>query len=111
SPSPAGHRSIPVIDRRRGPATGPRVFPASRGGRSASRMTRPFLEVHMKRVISCGAVALLLLVGADATAQGKLSGFAAIGPTTTSGDLKDADSTKPGFMAPAGFETQSSRTA
>ncbi len=58
----------------------------------------------MKRVISCGAVALLLLVAADATAQGKLSGFAAIGPTTTSGDLKDADSTKSGFMAQGGFE-------
>jgi opacity protein-like surface antigen len=58
----------------------------------------------MKRVISCGAVALMFLVGADATAQGKLSGFAAIGPTTTSGDLKDADSTKSGFMAQAGFE-------
>lgn len=58
----------------------------------------------MKRVISCGAVALLFLVGADATAQNKLSGFAAIGPTTTSGDLKDADSTKSGFMAQGGFE-------
>jgi opacity protein-like surface antigen len=58
----------------------------------------------MKRVISCGAVALLLVVAADATAQGKLSGFAAIGPTTTSGDLKDADSTKSGFMAQAGLE-------
>jgi opacity protein-like surface antigen len=58
----------------------------------------------MKRVISCGAVALLFLVGADATAQGKLSGFAAIGQTTTTGDLKDADSTKSGFMAQAGME-------
>jgi outer membrane protein W len=58
----------------------------------------------MKRVFSCGAVALLLLVAADASAQGKLSGFAALGPTTTSGDLKDADSTKSGFMAQAGFE-------
>lgn len=58
----------------------------------------------MKRVISCGAVALLFLVGADATAQGKLSGYAAIGPSTTTGDLKDADSTKSGFMAQGGFE-------
>ena len=58
----------------------------------------------MKRVISCGAVALLLLVAADATAQGKLSGFAAIGPTQTTGDLKDADSTKSGFMVQGGFE-------
>jgi Outer membrane protein beta-barrel domain len=59
----------------------------------------------MKRVLSCVAVALLFLVpGADATAQGKLSGFAAIGPTTAAGDLKDADSTKSGFMAQGGFE-------
>lgn len=58
----------------------------------------------MKRVISCGAVALMFLVGADAAAQGKLSGFAAIGPTTASGDLKDADSTKSGFMVQGGFE-------
>ena len=59
----------------------------------------------MKRVLSCGAVALLFLVpGADATAQGKLSGFAAIGPTQSVGDLKDADSTKSGFMAQGGFE-------
>ena len=58
----------------------------------------------MKRVFSCGAVALLLLVAADASAQGKLSGFAAIGPTQTAGDLKDADSTKSGIMAQGGFE-------
>lgn len=60
----------------------------------------------MKRVLSCGAVALLLSLvpGADATAQGKLSGFAAVGPTSASGDLKDADSTKSGFMAQGGFE-------
>ena len=59
----------------------------------------------MKRVLSCGAVALLLLVSAaDASAQGKLSGFAAVGPTTTTGDLKDADSTKSGFMVQGGFE-------
>ena len=36
--------------------------------------------------------------------QGKLSGFAGVGPTSTMGDLKDADSTKSGFMATAGFE-------
>lgn len=59
----------------------------------------------MKRVLSCGAVALLFLVAApDLSAQGKLSGFAAVGPTTTMGDLKDADSTKSGFMAQAGME-------
>ena len=59
----------------------------------------------MKRVLSCGAVALLLLVtAADASAQGKLSGFAALGPTTTTGDLKDADSTKSGFIVQGGLE-------
>ncbi len=59
----------------------------------------------MKRVLSCGAVAVLLLVSAaDASAQGKLSGFIAVGPTTTTGDLKDADSTKSGFMVQGGFE-------
>jgi opacity protein-like surface antigen len=59
----------------------------------------------MKRVLSCGAVALLMLVSAaEASAQGKLSGFLAVGPTTTTGDLKDADSTKSGFMAQGGFE-------
>lgn len=59
----------------------------------------------MKRVLSCGAVAVLLLgSAAGASAQGKLSGFAAIGPTQTIGDLKDADSTKSGFMVQAGFE-------
>jgi opacity protein-like surface antigen len=59
----------------------------------------------MKRVLSCGAVALFFLVsGADANAQGKFSGFAAVGPTTTSGDLKDADSTKSGFIVQGGFE-------
>ena len=59
----------------------------------------------MKRVLSCGAVALLLLVSAaDASAQGKLSGFAALGPTTVVGDLKDADSTKSGFMVQGGLE-------
>jgi opacity protein-like surface antigen len=58
----------------------------------------------MKRVLSCGAVALLFLVAADASAQNKLSGFIAVGPTTTSGDLKDADSTKSGFMVQGGFE-------
>ena len=58
----------------------------------------------MKRVLSCGAVALLLLVAADASAQSKLSGFMAVGPTTTTGDLKDADSTKSGFMVQGGFE-------
>ena len=58
----------------------------------------------MKRVLSCGAVALLLTVAADASAQGKLSGFIAVGPATTTGDLKDADSTKSGFMVQGGFE-------
>jgi hypothetical protein len=58
----------------------------------------------MKRVLSCGALALMLLVAADASAQSKLSGFAAIGPTTTTGDLKDADSTKSGFAVQGGFE-------
>jgi len=59
----------------------------------------------MKRVLSCGAVALLFLIpGADVSAQGKLSGFLAVGPTTTTGDLKDADSTKSGFMVQGGFE-------
>lgn len=58
----------------------------------------------MKRVLSCGAVALLLLVAADASAQSKLSGFIAVGAATTTGDLKDADSTKSGFMVQGGFE-------
>jgi opacity protein-like surface antigen len=59
----------------------------------------------MKRVLSCGAVAVLLLVSAgDVSAQGKLSGFAAVGPTQTVGDLKDADSTKSGFIVQAGLE-------
>ena len=58
----------------------------------------------MKRVLSCGAVALLLLVAADASAQSKLSGFIALGPTTTTGDLKDADSTKSGFSVMGGME-------
>jgi len=46
----------------------------------------------MKRVLSCGAVALMitLVSSADAAAQGKMSGFLAAGPTQTSGDLKDA---------------------
>ncbi|HEX9564672.1 MAG TPA: outer membrane beta-barrel protein [Gemmatimonadaceae bacterium] len=59
----------------------------------------------MKRVLSFGAVALLLLVPvAGASAQGKLSGFAAIGATTTTGELKDADSTKSGFFGQVGLE-------
>lgn len=58
----------------------------------------------MKRFFSCGAVALMLLVAADASAQSKMSGFVAIGPTTTTGDLKDADSTKSGFMVQGGLE-------
>ena len=59
----------------------------------------------MKRVLSCGAVALLLIISAsDVSAQGKLSGFLAVGPTTTTGDLKDADSTKSGFMVQGGME-------
>jgi hypothetical protein len=47
---------------------------------------------------------LLLVSAADVSAQGKLSGFAAIGPTTTIGDLKDADSTKSGFIVQGGLE-------
>ena len=59
----------------------------------------------MKRVLSCGAVALMFLVsGSDLAAQGKLSGFLAVGPTQTTGDLKDADSTKSGFMVQGGME-------
>ena len=58
----------------------------------------------MKRVLSCGAVALLLFVAADASAQSKMSGFVALGPTTTTGDLKDADSTKSGFAVQGGME-------
>lgn len=59
----------------------------------------------MKRVLSCGAVALMLMIAAgNVSAQGKLSGFAAVGPTQTTGDLKDADSTKSGFMVQGGFE-------
>jgi outer membrane protein W len=59
----------------------------------------------MKRVLSCAAVALLLIISAgDVAAQGKFSGFAAVGPTTTTGDLKDADSTKSGFIVQGGFE-------
>ena len=59
----------------------------------------------MKRVLSFGALAMMLLVSAaDVSAQGKLSGFLAVGPTTTTGDLKDADSTKSGFMVQGGFE-------
>ena len=44
------------------------------------------------------------LSGADATAQGKLSGFVAVGATTPTGDLKDIDSTKSGFMVQGGME-------
>lgn len=59
----------------------------------------------MKRVLSFGAVALLLLVPAtEATAQGKISGFMAIGASSPTGDLKDADSTKSGFFAQGGLE-------
>jgi hypothetical protein len=59
----------------------------------------------MKRVLSCGAVALMFVVAApELSAQGKLSGFLAAGPTSTTGDLKDADSTKSGFMVQGGFE-------
>lgn len=59
----------------------------------------------MKRVLSCGAVALLMSVAApELSAQGKLSGFVGLGPTTTTGDLKDADSTKSGFMVTGGLE-------
>ena len=61
----------------------------------------------MKLLQSIGAVALLLAVAiTDASAQRKLSGFAAIGSTTTTGDLKDADSTKSGFMVQGGLEYQ-----
>jgi outer membrane protein W len=59
----------------------------------------------MKRVLSFGAVALLFLVpAAEVSAQGKLSGFAALGAASTTGDLKDADSTKSGFFGQAGLE-------
>ena len=58
----------------------------------------------MKRVISFGAVALLFLAGADATAQGKLSGFGAVGATTPTGDLKDIDGAKSGFAFMGGLE-------
>ena len=60
----------------------------------------------MKRVLSCGAVALMisLVSGSDLAAQGKVSGFLAAGPTQTSGDLKDADSTLSGFMVQGGME-------
>lgn len=59
----------------------------------------------MKRVLSFGAVAMMLLVSAaDVSAQGKLSGFLAVGPTSTTGDLKDIDSTKAGFAVQGGFE-------
>ena len=65
----------------------------------------------MKRVLSCGAVALLLIISAsDVSAQGKLSGFLAVGPTTTTGDLKDADSTKSGFMVQGGMEYKLTET-
>ncbi|NUQ11146.1 MAG: outer membrane beta-barrel protein [Gemmatimonadaceae bacterium] len=65
----------------------------------------------MKRVLTCGAVALLFLVpAADATAQGKISGFLGVGPTSTAGDLKDADSTKSGFLAQGGFEYKFNQT-
>ena len=59
----------------------------------------------MERVLSFGAVALLLIASAsDMSAQGKISGFAAIGATSATGDLKDADSTKSGFFAQGGLE-------
>lgn len=59
----------------------------------------------MKRLVALGtAVLLLSTYGSVASAQGKLSGFASIGPNTTMGDLKDADSTKSGWMLNAGFE-------
>jgi opacity protein-like surface antigen len=58
----------------------------------------------MKRVISFGAVALLFLAAADATAQGKLSGFGAVGATTPTGDLKDIDGAKSGFGFMGGLE-------
>jgi len=60
----------------------------------------------MKRVLSCGAVALMisLVSGSDLAAQGKMSGFLSVGSTQTSGDLKDADSTKSGFTVQGGME-------
>jgi outer membrane protein W len=59
----------------------------------------------MKRVLSFGAVALLLVVPvASASAQGKISGFAAIGGSTVTGEFKEADSTKSGFFGQAGLE-------
>jgi outer membrane protein W len=62
------------------------------------------LEVLMKRLMSFGAVGLLLFAGTGASAQNRISGFAAFGASQTSGDLKDADSTKSGFMVQGGFE-------
>lgn len=59
----------------------------------------------MKRLVSWGmAVLVLSTTGSIAQAQGKLSGFAGIGATSTMGDLKDADSTKAGWMIMGGFE-------
>ena len=57
----------------------------------------------MRRVVSWGTAVLLLTVTAGAAeAQSRLSGFIGIGPNATMGDLKDADSTKTGWMAMGG---------
>src|SRR5688572_2573895 len=103
SPGSAGHELV-AVELRRGPIGGTSGFPRHRGRSGRPRMTRHFLEVHMKRVISFGAVALLFLAAADATAQGKLSGFGAVGATTPTGDLKDIDGAKSGFGVQAGLE-------
>lgn len=58
----------------------------------------------MKRVLSFGAVALLLLVPVAGASAQKISGFAAVGGSSVTGELKDADSTKSGFFAQAGLE-------
>lgn len=58
----------------------------------------------MKQVVSWGmAVLFVALAGADASAQGKLTGFAGIGVASPMGDLKDADSTKTGILVQAGL--------
>lgn len=59
----------------------------------------------MKRFGSWGmAVLFVALAAADASAQGKLSGFAGVAVASPMGDLKDADSTKTGFLVMAGVE-------
>lgn len=60
----------------------------------------------MKRLVSWGlAVLVLSATSGIAQAQSRVSGFAGIAATTTMGDLKDADSTKAGWMFMGGLET------